>query len=728
MRRALLIALLLAAPSALLAADPLAPCLDHWEHGRRAEARQCYRAALRASGDPLVEAEAAWKLGDKQQANNSFKAALKARPKDPHTRVRWGRLFLDTYNKAEAAKLFQEALQLDPKSAEARLGLALVAAEGFERGAIEEANQALQLDPDLTEAHTLLAFIALEDEDTRKATEHLDHALSTKGCPLEAYALHAAMDYLAGKPDSEWVKKALAYNPVYGDIYAIPAHFFVITRRYKEAVDLYKQAVALDPDLWDAHAQLGANLWRLGNEAEARQHFETAFKGDPFSPVTVNSLRLMDSMKRFQTFTTPRIVLKLQQKESDLLRPYFEELLLKAIGTYQDKYHFTPKQPVQLEVYPDHEDFAVRTMGLPGLGALGVTFGYVVAMDSPSARSPGSFHWGSTLWHELCHVFVLEETNHMAPRWISEGLSVYEESMMGEGWGDPMTLDVIRAIKDKKLLPIADLDRGFMRPTYPSQVPVSYFQAGAVCKMIAEKWGFPKLLAMLQDYAKGATTEQAIQKELGVSPAEFDKQFAAFLRPSTEKVVASIDEWRKLMEQVIHLAREKKLDEAIEPARRARDLYPGYVEAGNAYEILSEALLAKGDKAAAAAELEKYRLAGGHSPRLLKQLASLDQDLGNRAAAEHVLEQLLWIWPGDEDLHARLGQFYLDDKQPRLAVREFEALLAMKPLDQAAAHFHVAQAYYQLNDREKTREHVLASLEAAPGYRPAQKLLLEIDR
>jgi hypothetical protein len=61
-------------------------------------------------------------------------------------------------------------------------------------------------------------------------------------------------------------------------------------------------------------------------------------------------------------------------------------------------------------------------------------------------------------------------------------------------------------------------------------------------------------------------------------------------------------------------------------------------------------------------------------------------------------------------------------------VREFQALLAVKPVDPAAAHFHLAEAYYQLNDREKTREQLLGSLEAAPGYRPAQKLLLEINR
>ncbi|MBI3666328.1 MAG: tetratricopeptide repeat protein [Acidobacteria bacterium] len=727
MRRFLPLALLLAWP---LTAEPaLEACREHQEHGRRAEARRCYRAMLEAEADARRQAEAYWKLGDRKRANESFRAAVAMRPKDAAARVAWGRLFLETYNRAEASKLFQEALGIDPQSAEAHLGLALVASEGFESAAVEQANQALKLRPDLTEAHDLLASLALEEEDPKEAVEHLDRALATKGCPLQAYALKAAIDFLAGRSSSEWVTKALAYNPTYGEVYSIPARFFVITRRYKEAVGLYRQAVALDPELWDAHAQLGVNLWRLGEEAEARRHLETAYRGDPYSAVTVNSLRLMDSLKRFKTFSSPRMVLKLQEKEADLLRPYVEELLGKAIETYRVKYGFTPAQPVQLEMYPDHEDFAVRTMGMPGLGALGVTFGYVVAMDSPSARPPGSFHWGSTLWHELCHVFVLERTHHKAPRWLSEGLSVYEETLAGEGWGDRMTPDVILAIKNKKLLPVAELDRGFVRPTYPAQVPVSYFQAGAICELVASKWGFPKLLAMLDAYSAGRGTEEVFEQALGLKAAEFDKEFAEFLRARTEKVVTSFEpEWRKLMENVVRLAREKKFAEVMEPARRARDLYPDYVEPGNAYEILAEAMLAAGDKEGAAREQERYRVAGGRSPRALKKLAALDSELGRRDDAIHVLGQLLWIFPGDEELLARLGDLLLEEKQAQRAVRELESLLALKPIDPAGAHYNLARAYYQLQDREKTREHLLEALEAAPGYRPAQKLLLEINR
>ena len=41
-----------------------------------------------------------------------------------------------------------------------------------------------------------------------------------------------------------------------------------------------------------------------------------------------------------------------------------------------------------------------------------------------------------------------------------------------------------------KLLPIAELDRGFIHPSYPQQVVVSYFQGGKICDFITEKWGW----------------------------------------------------------------------------------------------------------------------------------------------------------------------------------------------------------------------------------------------
>src|SRR5262249_7690790 len=168
----------------------------------------------------------------------------------------------------------------------------------------------------------------------------------------------------------------------------------------------------------------------------------------------------------------------LNKKEADVLRPYFEVEVKRSIATYEKKYKMKLPGPVQVEVYPDHEDFAVRTMGMPGLGALGVTFVETIAMDSPSGRKPGDFHWASTLWHEMSHVFILQATNQRVPRWFTEGLAVHEETEASPEWGDRVTPDVLVALKDKKLLPIADMDKGFVHPDYPAQVIVSYYQAG----------------------------------------------------------------------------------------------------------------------------------------------------------------------------------------------------------------------------------------------------------
>ncbi len=248
-----------------------------------------------------------------------------------------------------------------------------------------------------------------------------------------------------------------------------------------------------------------------------------------------NSLTLLDSYKNFVTFKTRNTILRLHKKEAALLRPYFEPELKRAIAAYEKKYQMKLTAPVQVEVYPDHEDFAVRTMGMPGLGALGVTFGNVVAMDSPSGRTPGSFHWASTMWHELSHVYILTATNFRVPRWFTEGLAVYEETAVRSRLGRPAgSRRRSRRFRKRSCCPIAQLDRGFVRPGYPSQVIVSYFQAGQICTFIAEKWGYGKLLDMIHSYADLKTTPEVIQGDLGVSPEEFDKQFLAWLEARTK--------------------------------------------------------------------------------------------------------------------------------------------------------------------------------------------------
>jgi tetratricopeptide (TPR) repeat protein len=689
-------------------------------------ARDCYQRLTRAS-DPALAAEGFWGVGDYRSANDSFRAALKLRENDPAPRVRWGRMYLDHWQPSEARDLFAEALKIKDDYAPALLGVALVAGEQFEGAAIKSAEKALAADPKLYEAQEVIARVHLEDSDPKKAAEAAHKALEIYPEALDAMAVLGTIDLLADKKDSSWMTSVLKINPHYGEAYAIAGHFFIINRRYEEGIVQYRKALELDPGLNETRSDLGVNLMRLGLEDEARKHLEQVYNAGYQSPETVNSLRLLDSYKNYETFRTPTTILRLAKKEAALLRPYFQEQFDRDLADYDKKYHYKLNRPVQIEVYPDHEDFAVRTLGMPGLGALGVTFNYVVAMDSPSARKPGEWHWAATMRHELSHVYALEMTNYLVPRWLAEGLAVYEETAASPDWGDPLDPGTVDAIKEKKFLPIAELERGFVHPSYPNQVIISYYQGGKICSYIAERWGYEKLIAMLHDFGNRMTTPEVIEKELQMKPEEFDKQFMAWFEPQTEKTVANFDVWRKRVRTLANLVKEKKWDEAIAEGQAIRDMYAEYVEKGSVYEALAQAWLGKGDKGHASQELELYSKAGGRDPESLKELAKLLQDQGRKQEAAAVLERLNFIYLEDDEAHNRLGSLSLDLGHAKIAEREYQAVLDLKPADPAAAHLGLALAYKMENRPDQARDEVISALEAAPNFKPAQKLLLELS-
>jgi tetratricopeptide (TPR) repeat protein len=680
--------------------------------------------ALAQPPDAARRAEEAWRRGDIQSANDHFRAAVERQPKDAALRVRWGRLYLANSQPADAEKLFQEALEIDANNAGAVLGLALVASETFDRQAPELAARAVRLNPKLVEGYELLGKLALEEGDFTRAAAEADRALALDSKASGGLAVRAAIELLHDRPAGTWLNRAEG-----GAALAEVARQFVLNRRYDEAVELYRKAIEREPRLWSAHSGLGVQLLRLGQDEAAREHLKTAYDNGYTSPATGNSLRLLDSYRNFDFIRAGPVVLRLDKKESGLLRPYVEAEARRAIAAYERKYRFKLARPVQVEMYPNHEDFAVRTLGMPGLGALGVSFGYVVAMDSPSGRKPGSFHWASTLWHEMSHVFVLAMTHHRVPRWFTEGMAVHEETAVSPEWGDRLSPEVILALKENKLLPVAALDRGFVRPSYPAQVVVSYFQAGRICDFIAQKWGQEKLLEFIADFAQKKPTPEVIEARLGLKPEEFDKQFSAWLAAQTGKTVAGFDTWRKGMKQLHEAAGAKRFAEVLRDGPALRDLYPDYVEAGSIYELLAEARLATGDKAGARAELEAFARTGGRNPSSLTKLAALQEEVGRKADAVRTLERLNYITPtGDEELHRRMGGLYLDLGDAAGAIREFTAALHSKPNDIAAAQFNLARAYRAANRLEQAKEHVVLALEAAPGYRAAQKLLLELNK
>ena len=115
--------------------EPVAKCQALLHHGDPAT-KACYQALIRST-DPLAQAEGLWHTGDYKSANELFRVLTKSREKDPVSRVRWGRMFLERGQAPDAKAEFDEALKLNPDYAPALLGAAIVAGEQFEGAAIK---------------------------------------------------------------------------------------------------------------------------------------------------------------------------------------------------------------------------------------------------------------------------------------------------------------------------------------------------------------------------------------------------------------------------------------------------------------------------------------------------------------------------------------------------------------------------------------------------------------
>jgi len=257
---------------------------------------------------------------------------------------------------------------------------------------------------------------------------------------------------------------------------------------------------------------------------------------------------------------------------------------------------------------------------------------------------------------------------------------------------------------------------------------VSYYEAGKICDFISQKWGDDALLGMIHSYADRKTTEEAIQANLHESAPVLDKQFMDWLGSQTSETVKHFADWKKGIKSMNENLEAGKFDDVIREGVAVRDDYPDYTGSGSAYEALAVGYKEKGNQAAAMAELEKYIDRGGTSVASLKKLAEWEQQAGHAKQARTVLAKLNYIYPEDEETHRRLGSLLLEAGDAEGAVREDRAVLALKPVDAAESHYELAKALKAARRLGEAKDQVVMALEAAPGYKPAQQLLLQLSQ
>lgn len=695
-------------------------------------------------------------LGRFNESNAAYRDAATSAPRDPAIQTAWGEMFVEgrcqTCN-ADALKSFQAALKEDPKWAPALVGMAQAMADENPPEAVGIATKALEINASSVPAHLFIAAEAADAGHRDEARTSIQKALDVNPSSLDAHALLAALAYVEDKqPEFEQhIQTVLSISPNYGEAYRLAGELASHNYRFDEAVVLVRKGLALDPRNPRALSDLGTHLLRTGDEQGARAALEQSFKDHPYDVVSYNLLQMMDTLDKFVTIRDGDFVIRMDKADAAVMQDSVVALANQAMAAMTKRYNFTPKGPILIEIFPKHDDFAVRNVGLPGMiGALGACFGRVVTMDSPKARPPGEFQWEATLWHELGHVITLQMSNQRVPRWLTEGISEYEETIARPDWARGMDVEYAGLLNRGQTIKLAELNASFQDPR---KIGLAYFQASLLVDHIVATYGDEGLHKLLRAYGQGLETDDAMRAAVGVGlgdmQAAFDKRMEAkygkmraALKEPAEGVnlpKMPLDELKAYVEKDegnyiaqmalgVQLRRVGDFDGAVAAFKKAAALVPQQGGEDSPHALIAEIALARRDNAGAIAALQGLVDVDFNNVDAARQLAGLmrDGNVTDPQRLEPVYRRIVAIDPFDADARTALGRLLMKQNKADAAVREFKAVVAMNPVDQAAAYTDLAESYFQSGKRTEARRQTLAALEVAPSYERAQDLLLKL--
>jgi tetratricopeptide (TPR) repeat protein len=420
------------------------------------------------------------------------------------------------------------------------------------------------------------------------------------------------------------------------------------------------------------------------------------------------------------------------------------------------KYGLTLREKTIVEIFPDQKDFAIRTFGLPGgSGYLGVCFGRVITANSPASRPGSPSSWEAILWHEFTHVVTLTMTKNRMPRWLSEGISVYEERQARDrpgnasgSWGEQMKPRYRAMILGEDLTPVGQLSGAFLRPKTSAHLGFAYFESSLVVEWLMERWGLEKMKRLLGDLARGVEINASLATHFAPLP-ELETEFADRARELAKNTGPKLD-WSKpkpavfanekateefikanpnnfaaLLEQAQHLIEQKQWAEAKAPLTKLVELYPNQHDANSAYALLARVHRELGETDAEIAVLTRL---AELAPDATEAFARLMQSAAEEKDWPKVLDysaRFQAVDPLQPEAHRFEAEANEATGKKTEAVAAYRTVLQLGPLNAPEIHFRLARLLHASGSPAAKREALLA-LEEAPRFRAAHELLLEI--
>lgn len=721
-------------------------------HGRKDAGTELLDKVLQSSKDMdtdgfLLMARAAAAQKDVTQANSIFQRIGPSETDRADVQTAWGDLFYETHANAEAVRSYQDALKADANWVPAYLGMARGLASDDAKASTEALTKAQQIGARMPEVWLLTAERQLATQDFTGAKASLDKVAAVRAGSIEELALRAAVTYATGTAASvePMFAQAKAINPMSTHVLRTVAAQAAQLYRFDDAVAFSRRASAADDDVAGPHADLGSYLLRTGDEAEARVELEKAFKLDPYDNITFNLLQMLDQLEKFTVVKDGDFIFKFTAESAPALTPYALPLAREAYKVFSERYGLKPQGPIYIEVFDQHDSFAVRTIGDIGIvGALGACFGRVIAMDSPKAHPNGiDFSWQATMWHEIAHVFTLQLSKYRVPRWLTEGLSQYEEHRRSAPWGRELTMQYARLMAQGEVFTLKKLSDSFST----NRIAMAYFEASLLAEHLEALGGPAALRTVLTAYADGANDTEALTKAFGKTVPEIETSFRGFvdqrfgalrdaLKDPTTKVAADDlgalkaradalpKSYISQMDFAAAAAEAQKLAEAKTALERAAELAPAAGGEDGPFAMLATLAGQAGDKAAVQRHLRHLLDYDHDNISAARTLFNVATDTGAADVATFALTRIADLDPYDAEAHTQLGRGELARGQAERAITEFSVALALGPPNLAEAHTDLGEAYLKAGRKDDAKKEAFLALEQAPTFARAQDLLL----
>jgi tetratricopeptide (TPR) repeat protein len=706
-----------------------------------------------------------------------YDRAIKQDPKMVDAHIASAELALQKEDYAVALKSLEVASKLQPEDPKIAYLTARAWSDSNSEKMSAALQQALTLNPHHPESLLLAAELKIDAEAYEDAEKILAEVEKVNPYQPKLWALRAVIAHLLGKfeREEESHKKALEKWPLNPEVDFVIGSKLSRHYLFSEGVKYLRRSLEMDAEYLPAKSQLAQDLLRLGQTDEGWALVAEVREKDSYNVTVFNLRQLQEHLDKFTTLEIPGFVVRMEAAEAELYGGAVLELLSEARRVLVAKYQSQLQEPIYVEIFPNQSDFAIRTFGMPGgEGFLGVCFGRLITANSPAAQGESPSNWQSVLWHEYCHVVTLQKSQNRMPRWLSEGISVYEETERKRSWGMPMDvtyramilgepLDDKADIAAKSnggignvtpqpqsyLRPLSKMSAAFLDAKSPMELQFAYFQSSLAVRFIIEKFGVESLQGILESLAKGLSIQDSLQRHAGPLQ-QLDLEFEKYARQAASEWCVNGDftkidlplgdeweQWQQLLDQnpnnvtllrsaVMKLIEAERYEDALQLLDRLQKIMPEDASASGVHAL--RAVVYRKLKQADEERKSLVDIVSRNADAVdaLKRLIELDKANGKQIEVLQWTAEILAVNPFLSDVHRIRAEAAEQLRQMPIAAESWRSILQLKPIDPAEAHLRYAQACLANQQHDVAKRHALMAIEEAPRYREALKLLSQI--